>query len=341
MSNARGPVVNIVVRRDAGRYVLDVAGKLVPCLTGGPEHAKQMTERLHTALENFAYELREPPDEALAAAALHRLVVKATSVMVELFGAGRDNVFGRMLDDCCRASVGADPPPRISIMNDPEDFLPLEFLPLFTPGPAGRSPLSPALHAEISRFPAFMTIVERHLPEMEFSRGGAEALVLDNYRKLPLRLFWNDELHGSKKERQFFCQLHADEAIHLAGPRRSRPPGRDDFEAALARSLWRADGWYGKTLRVDQVQHFACHCESNAVDSHESRLGLAPDQVVTIGELLYQFDGLARSPGSRSREASSWSRRPLVFLNACQSADPPGRRHVFPQVLPPRQGRLQ
>jgi len=84
---------------------------------------------------------------------------------------------------------------------------------------------------------------------------------------------------------------------------------------------------------LDQVQHFACHCETHETLSEDCFLGFAHDnrshRKVTIGDLQNRFAALSvRLP--RQEDVAL----PLIFLNACgTSAIDPGGVSSFPALF--------
>src|SRR5439155_8742552 len=105
------------------------------------------------------------------------------------------------------------------------------------------------------------------------------------------RFFWNATLAGATSEEKFFRKIRG-EAIDMVGPWPAEALTTEDLPVALAEHLWRSRGRYGRKMRWDQVQHFACHCDS-ADSSLESRMGFRDAQSVTIGELKAHLRGLA------------------------------------------------
>jgi hypothetical protein len=325
-------VITIEVKRDLDRYVLVVNGTTVPCRVDSSAKIRELREFLTGALETFATNLLEPPDLATAQRALRSLAGAATTVVDELFGHGRGEGF--LIEKVLNARYGlwrvAEKPVVLTIVAKFDEFLPLELLPLFDTSEWPAEGDQPAIWKAIRRFPSFSTIVRRRFPDIDpHATEDSRSLILDNDPRLPFRFFYNDDLDGALQERSFLQEIDND-GIDLAGPWPEQALASEDLPKQLAGHLWEARGRY---RRRDQIQHFACHCDSDPNSSLNSRLGFSYGRDVTIAKLKEFLRYRAREADPTGQERSR-AARPLVFLNACTSAQVrPGAVTSFPHFF--------
>jgi hypothetical protein len=237
--------------------------------------------------------------------ALNTLYTTGIDLGGSLFG-GHEPL-GEITALCREAMVGIDPrdaPPLISVDAPVNFFPPIEFLPLFNDAhPKRASSLAQAVRG----FVAFGAIVRRTIPaEIDAD------LVLRNADGLPVAVFWDASLSGARTEAAFFKDL---------GPKvRARPkwpPGelaKGQATDALAMQLLQPAI---EDEIVDQIHHFACHCEVSDEASGDWNLKLAaPDQIPTdismkdLNAVIYEWR-------AKRRPAKGL---PIIYMNACGSA---------------------
>jgi hypothetical protein len=320
MSATRGPAIVIEVRSGNDRVTLVVNGETIPTRIDSPQKIRDLRLYLRAGLEQFSNDLVEQPDLATTWRAFSRYTTRAVSVVDQLFG---HTAGGFTLEKVLSARYpvwkAARRPAFLTIVADLDDFVPLELLPLFDTSLLPVSGGVPDLKQALRRFPSYSTIVRRQFPTINpLPAGDPDALVLDNEGALPLRFFWNATLDGARLEEKFFQQMSDQSAIEFGGPWPAETMATDELLGALATFLRSSRGRYGRRMRLDQVHHFSCHCDSADV-SLESRLGFRDAHSVTIGELGAHLRDLARRSKS-DKAATAAGRRPLVFLNACRSA---------------------
>ena len=336
MNTARGSVITIEVKRDHRRYILVVNGTVVPCRVDSEEKVRELRDYLTEALEKFARALLEPPGIATTQQALRHLAGAGTTVVDELFGHSQRGE-GFLIEKVLNARYSmwnvAGKPAILTIVADLDQFLPLELLPLFDTSRWPPEGDQSTLWKAIRRFPSFSTIVRRRFPDINpLASEDPQALILDNDPLLPFRFFWNEELDGASRERSFLKGIDND-GIDLAGPWPEQTLESEDMLDQLAGHLWDARGRYRRRSRPDQVQHFACHCDSDPKLSLNSRLGFSLDRTVTLGQLKEYLHYHAREAGP-SGLGRVPAARPLVFLNACTSTQVrPGAVTSFPHFF--------
>lgn len=195
-----------------------------------------------------------------------------------------------------------------------QGFLPFEFLPLFSTAAPEEIRDLESLITMAHRFVGFSFFVRRHLT----GEGIPRQRVLENDPKLPIRFFQHAGLGGARIEAEFFRTRSR--FFDLRGPW----PGEELEEAAvrsgLAGCLWDPCLPFEGHERQspDQVQHFACHCDTEVEDSEDGSLELSHDGTtrrrIKIKDLeLSLIEYLGASLGDRPI-------MPLVFLNACASS---------------------
>ena len=195
-----------------------------------------------------------------------------------------------------------------------QDFLPFEFLPLFSTVALEEIRDLESLIAMARRFVGFSFFVRRHFT----GEGIPRRKVLENDPKLPVRFFYHAGLRGAQKEAEFF-QTRS-QFVDFRGPWPT-----EELEAAALCS-----GVAGHVVdpclpfqgserqSPDQVQHFACHCDTGVEDAENGSFELSHDgkalRRVTLKDLqLSLIEYLGGGAGARPI-------MPLIFVNACASA---------------------
>jgi hypothetical protein len=223
-------------------------------------------------------------------------------------------------------------PPLVQVKARLDDMLPFEFFPLFD------STFPPAIGTTdellrlAARFLGFSTIVQRFpdaSPDQDLTPPPARseaAIKIDNIPRLPIRFFQHAKLEGARQEKQFFQKQ---KCVELRGPWPDQALNKGDFIRRLAIQILEAtpdQNGFGiagaaesnEGQQLDQIQHFACHCNTDKTDSLEYSLELLDHagffssssvRSATIDDLAGEFSGL---PQRRPDVAY-----PLIFLNAC------------------------
>lgn len=204
--------------------------------------------------------------------------------------------------------------PLLMVVDGPlKGFLPFEFLPLFSTAAPEEIRDLPSLVGMARRLVGFSFFVRRHSTTEVIPRDK----VLENDPRLPVRFFYHAGLGGAQQEAEFFRTRSR--FVELRGPW----PGEELEEAVLrsglASYLWDPCLPIEGTERYspDQVQHFACHCDTEVDDSEDGSLELSHDgkarRRVKIKDLeLFLSEFLGGEIGARPV-------MPLVFVNACAS----------------------
>jgi hypothetical protein len=220
------------------------------------------------------------------------------------------------------------PPPLVELQARLEDLVPIELLPLFS-GPKPSQITGPeSLSAVAHRFLGFSTIVRRLFRGCPLAGDS----LLENSPRLPVKFFHHAELLGAQDELQFLSQQ---QGIDLEGPWPNEELPRARIVEHLAKHLWNPGSRFNGNTRhpPDQIQHFACHCNTELSAHEEHCLGLAHGPGVghwiKIGELQAEFLDLAEQASRRADREM-----PLIFFNACGSSalDPSGLAS-FPHLL--------
>ena len=202
--------------------------------------------------------------------------------------------------------------PLLMVVDGPlRDFIPFEFLPLFSTAALEEIRDLESLIAMARRLVGFSFFVRRHLT----GEAILQHKVLENDPKLPVRFFYHAGLGGARTEAEFFRARSR--FVELRGPW----PGEELEEAAVRSGLagYLFLPFEGDDRRSpDQVQHFACHCDTEVEDSEDGSLELSHDgkarRRVRIRDLeLALSEHLGVEAGDRPV-------MPLVFVNACASA---------------------
>ena len=318
MNVTRGPAVTIRYEvNDDGHYVLQVNEFRIQTRIDSKEKVTELWNMFRPALERFANQLALPPKWQEQWDAFRELAETGVSVMDEMFGHGGPDSF--RLEETLNVLYPewkneAARPGQFTIVADLDQFLPLELLPLFNTRKLPDTVKSEDLPLAVRRLPCFSTVVRRQLPSITPTRG-EDALKLDNFHSLPLRFFWNQDLEGSKSEKEFFERV---KGIDLIGPWPDQHVTSNELKNRLAEWLWDASSRVEEKDRHDQVQHFACHCDTDPTTSPRSHLIFRGDEKVTISDIKRGFRDRAR-PATANKLERDPARRPLVFLNACRS----------------------
>jgi hypothetical protein len=288
-----------------------------------------------------ALEVQSWDDVSRAMLDLHR---RGRLLLLRLFNQNRDGKLGQAIELCRRACPtwrrphwDADPrrPSTVTIRTDIGYGIPIELLPLFEfkPKPIQRGIINDeiSLGQVAKSFLGFSAIVKRVIDD----KTPPIARRLRNNPTLPLKLFQHPNLGGAGDEAKFFSNKAY---FDLDGPwpNGPLPESQSDFAAMVAHQLWDPMVRFDEGKRQDPVQvlHFACHCDASA-DHPENykieltRMGMwAREYSVTLGELEDNLGELSLK-GSTDRK-----RQPLIFLNACGSANlNPSRFGSFPQFF--------
>jgi hypothetical protein len=171
------------------------------------------------------------------------------------------------------------------------------------------------------RFLGF-TVAVRRVPRFKKMKHLPPPRSLQNVPRLPVNLAWHAKLKGAQLEREFFEELR--EEIEVSGPWPSEALGSGEIVDALTNVLFDSRRRFGSDELVgeSQIQHFACHCDTEFPDEADYELSLSAGdgavRAVTLRALNSQFED--RAARARRDGAEPPAGRPLVFLNACGSA---------------------
>jgi hypothetical protein len=211
--------------------------------------------------------------------------------------------------------------PVVEVNVSAPDFVPLEFLPVLDPGPPGRIDSYDKLKETAMTFLGFFAAVRRSFPPSDdapWAKGETQRIPrIDNFPRLPLKLFQCVGLKGAASEADFFRSIA--KHVDLDGPWPSIPMTGEDVGSLLARHLWDPSlGFDGKVRECpDQVHHFACHFTLNEHSLERSFLTLGgdsgPTTEVPVSEIEYQLYQFAGKQGWREKST-------LVFANACRAS---------------------
>jgi hypothetical protein len=308
MSVQRAPILSIKFAADGNSMLLTDAGEkeyLIPCRLSDRD-AGEYRKALKAGLDTLKNSLRGSSLRVIdAAIALDGLNRRGLSVVWQIFGDQLERVT-EIFQQSYPAWRSETEPAVMTVAAELSRFVPFELLPLFELSEWPVSDDLPTLEAAARRFPGFSTIVRRVFLDLDVSQD----LVLQNEPKLPLKCFVYRKLGGADAEIDFF----KDNASYIdmdSGPWPAARMKRADFSRSLARYLRHADQSLDGQARLpmDQIQHFACHCEIDENLSSDSVLRFSDGNEATIAELQSYFaipDGTSRPPSG-----------PLIFLNAC------------------------
>jgi hypothetical protein len=199
-------------------------------------------------------------------------------------------------------------PRPIVQMHSREHNFPLELLPIFDFGPMPKLQTHADRVRAATRFLGFTADVRRTLPA---STSGDR--LIRNDPALPVQLFRHRQLGAT--EQQFLSSLTGQ--VRLEGPWPSAEGAaevRDTLIDALYHGRALNGGAPADGLPV-QIQHFACHCDTNATIDDDYKLRFSPRwgraRDVKLGELRQAY--LERLTQDRDLRRH----RAIVFLNAC------------------------
>jgi hypothetical protein len=281
--------------------------RVIPCRMADHEAASYRKAIKRTLDEMKDYLRGDDPSVMDATTALDRLNTRGLSLLVEIFGARRNDV-SEMFQELFPAWRNQEEPAIITVAAALGRLVPLEFLPLFDLADWPMIADHEVLEAAARRFLGFSAILRRQFPDIPVSQN----LVLDSDPKLPVKCFSNRELSGATQEVGFFERNAGRRgSFDFEGPWPEREYGAGDFVRSLARHLRDADRRFDGTYRAaaDQIQHFICHCEIDEEVTSDSRLLFSAGNVATIADLEARFAVMDERGGAKDG--------PLVFLNAC------------------------
>ena len=204
-------------------------------------------------------------------------------------------------------------PPTVELESSPAETIPWEFLPVFDTSNVSNCRSAEDLERIAQRFLGFSAVVRRRFPWQRVPTN----VYLDNENGMNVKLFHHVDLSGIGSEADFSRQNYPQ--IRLDGPWPDRELAPEEIVRMLAWHLWHSDTNFDgqKSEKHDHVHHFACHCEFVPHGSAETCLILAhaPElsQRITLDDLKHRFLVEQWAPVDKAI-------RPLVFLNACESA---------------------
>jgi hypothetical protein len=194
--------------------------------------------------------------------------------------------------------------------NDPiAHSIPFELLPFMANGrPRSVAQDDSRLGEALDGFLGFATVVARDQGDLFDG-----SMIARHENRLPVKLFHNVSLGNAKTEMEFFT-TRQDFDVDGPWPVAGLTPEvfLETMQAQIFDPSKRIDG--SARPLADQIQHFACHCETfGDADSYRFILAADPGQPmpVTLGKLQNRLTELALN-GTRSA-----CEMPLVFLNAC------------------------
>jgi hypothetical protein len=284
----------------------------------------------------FAENSRGLKNASDALSDLHR---RGRRILRDLFGAENMDKLKEASRICQEAfpawdQPGWDPrplPPRIFVVRTAVgDGIPVEMLPLFNlndPKPA--KDMKELGHIAAS-FLGFSAIVKR-----DVGAPPPGSMRLDNTRGLPIKMFIYRKLPGARDELRFF-EDPKNGIDSSAWPDGQAPGGSSEFCKALARHIWEP----GKTFALEdrnppyQVYHFSCHCDTTAASDEKYKLIFDSDDWLGGGKREVEHGLLSDALVQLQLHDSNNRPRPLVFLNACGSADfDPNGTGSFPRLF--------
>jgi len=208
---------------------------------------------------------------------------------------------------CLATEDPIEAPPLVDINTPPDICIPFELLPLLSfdgPNIETFADLQPAA----ALLPGFRAIIRR----TDATASLPQAANLRGTPKVPFRLF----RYGSL-EADLFTRLG--DVLEVRRPWPEQPLERKRAVRAFGDLIFTAGTSVDSS--PDQIQHFACHCEGGAGSGGHPSISLAPapsdpdkdpdDEIELLLEKLI--------PGLLNHWTPSLA-KPLVFLNACESA---------------------
>ena len=324
------PRITALVTRD-GYLKVDFTtstGSKLEVPTGvSPENVGEYLGELYLALDKFwklvGTEL-QVSDYATTWRALQYLHGTGRQLNKILFGKKRWEVTRFMKAACPtweQSSVDGFIPPVFEVQTELPYMLPFEFLPVFDTtkpwdvGNRTEEELRKELPLLASRFLGFSAIVNRVFLQDSPKPGG----IIENLPRVSVRLFQHAGLVGAQLERDFFTTT---DWIDLRGPWPTQSLDPDSFLSEFAKQVYDGVDASSRNEPIDQIQHFACHCDTEHDRSQLYSLNLAHNapglfressvQKVTIGALNREFGSFDERDGNELY--------PFVFVNACGSS---------------------
>jgi hypothetical protein len=213
-----------------------------------------------------------------------------------------------------RWSPSDNKPKLIVFQTDAEDGIPIDIIPLLKPysAPPAADPRD-LLGRYACSFLGFSAIVKREMADFI-----TPCRYLENAHGLPMKMFINRSLPGSRQEEaRFKTTPH----LHVEGgwPHRGDAPAQEDFPKLLASHLWEVNTRYGGPIHhhPDQICHFSCHSQTGGdrlpndyeitLQSNRTR-GRRTATIESLGNALTTLSELAQNDTNP---------RPLVFMNSC------------------------
>jgi hypothetical protein len=214
------------------------------------------------------------------------------------------------------SSIRREKPPIVEVSSPQDGLIPLvipfELLPLL-PYSSGAITNLDQLMVMLRGILGFSAVMSRPSPE-----GASGVANLTRNPSIPVKLFRESSLRFAQDEVRFFT---ARQDFQVEGPWPHAPaaPAEPAYEVAmhLCDPGLRFDG--SKSNAVDQIQHFACHCNTLSANPNSHEFTLKPQDgaafKVTLSDLID-----AHSRILEERKSPRTLPLPLVFFNACGSA---------------------
>ncbi|MDQ5822367.1 MAG: CHAT domain-containing protein, partial [Actinomycetota bacterium] len=284
-----------------------------------PESALNARASLPAALlevKNLAVRLDGEPDWPDAGPALDKLRDKGTDLAFEIFG--RHDAFYDFAEACAHVLTPElrqrSDPPLVELNSDTRDLLPIELLPFFvvTDWPESIENATDVACAAQS-FLGFSAVLRR-VPPADVQQDTVLAS-----RPLPVAFVRNVRLSGAAQEatalRDFGEDVVALEEPIPAGT------GLSEREVVklLSRRIYNAVSGAATGASMDQVLHFACHCDADALATANWLLRIGDEVRVTMGDLIAEL-GYREVERRRTSPRPTRPSRPLVFMNACDTS---------------------
>jgi CHAT domain len=193
-------------------------------------------------------------------------------------------------------------------------IVPVEIFPLLMRQPPPEVSSFPQFTAALEGILGFSTIITRHGPRVPSSEP------LRRTRGLPIKLFQHTRLAHVPTEMEFFTTRP--EKFDYEGPWPDQMTEQQNMAVrTIAEHLAYPQRRFNGSDRnlPDQIQHFACHCDTFAPHQNDHSFSLyaedAGELEITLGELLSEQLLIADNPNAPPRCIM-----PLVFFNACGTA---------------------
>lgn len=325
----RGPLITVHFQEDTGTLHLTSSIPSVPPLeikAPSPNSVQEAQTSLRRALDEVRAATKDTTENQLQLPwgdvenAFHRLHIAGLLVASQLFGGSeRARDVSRFFQSVLLTWAGLrGAPPLLQVEAPQTAMYPFEILPLFDLSkPDHRIADYLALTHAARKYVGFSMVVRRLLSRVSLEQENSPL-------KLPLQITFlrYAGLKGADQELRFFNA--ADRAtIHLEGPwPSSGTPEADDLLDALFDPNTSLPGWPHNATRG--MVHFACHCDTRAVDTTDYTLRMRGEN--DVGEKGSNIDIKLRDleVGYLERLASSQGPdtrpRPFVFINACGSS---------------------